>query len=276
MRRLVLISAQRSGTNRAQDLIARSPNILALRELFSPAGVFGFESSSPVPMALLREELGVEALAERDASAVAFAHARPERLLAVAEEAARALDRDAISYTLFPDQLSDGQCAALLSHRHSTPVLLLRRPLARHISAAKARLLGRWRGTDTTALKPRIDIDAFRADALAIQRWFTKAARWAGGPARVRELRYENDLAISDPDALERIRLAVPWLAPATGIARGPREARRQDRTEDIFERAENAQALHAAFRREPATFDYPSWRSADPAGSISKSGAQA
>jgi hypothetical protein len=282
LRRIVLISAQRSGTNRFQDLVGRSPNVLALREIFSRAGVFGLMASGNLPLQMLGRRLSVTGLSERDPRAVRFARDHPLELIVLLEDAARALGRDAISLTVMPGDLPDETLRAVLGHRHVTPVLLLRQQLARYVSLVKARHLGRWSRTETTQLKFPLDLPDFRAEAEAVETWFVQIAGLIGNGERIRELRYEDDLLGDDARALERIRLTVPWLAPAEATPPRPRERTRQDLTADVFARIANGREIRAALGPSgvEAACAYPAWRDRVgtllPDRSISKSGAQA
>jgi hypothetical protein len=121
------------------------------------------------------------------------------------------------------------------------PLFLLRAPLESWISLQKARAGWNWTRTDTTALKPEVDPQAFAAWQDRQEEWFSSvldALKAAGRSPGV--LRYENDLC--HPQALQRIGAVLGGLLPEFngdfGMVLSDRA--RQDQTADPFERIAN------------------------------------
>lgn len=248
MRRLLLISLPRSGSNWAQDLIGNAPNVLAVREVFGPEGAFGLTAAGGAGLAALRRATGFPHLTERDPRLTAFARGCPERFLAALEDAARGLDRDAISFTLFSAQLPWNETARLMAVPGTRTVLLQRRQLPRYVSLVKARASGVWKHADTTALRPGIDPDAFLAEAAAARDWFARVA--AAAPGDSRRIYYEDDLAQGAPAAFRALRRAVPWLVPLPAGREPATTMMVQDGGGDVFDRVAGGPALCAALAR--------------------------
>lgn len=247
MRRLLLISRARSGTNLAQDLIGNAPNVLALREVFNPCGVFGLDAHGTCATSALQRLTGLPGLTERDPRAVAAARRAPLRLVATLEDMARELGRDGVSFTLFDGQLPRDDVARLVTARQTSVVLLARHALPRFISLRKTQVLGTWKHADTTATRPEVAAADLLRDMQAGRDWFAQVRALASA---ARRLRYEDDLAIDPAMAFERLRRAVPWLArPAYGRVPVVR-MRRQDRETDVFARIANGPQLRCELDR--------------------------
>ena len=246
MRRLIVLSCQRSGTNWLQDVARNVPNLYVLRELFNVSGAFGLAAYERAGLAAVERALGREALDERDPEVIAWVRADPPRALARLEDVAQAFGYDGLSLTLFPGQLSLDVVRELLAAPRTTSLLVLRQHLPRYVSVVKAREAGIWRRIDTTDLRPEIAARHFLKEARRAADWVREvvAAHEPGSePAR---LRYEEDLLRPPEDVLRRLCGAVPWLRLPPPGAPLKTHVFKQDRALDVFDAVANGAALRA------------------------------
>lgn len=243
--RLILLSAQRSGTNWLMDVLGRVPGVLCLRDAFNPRGVFGAAQRGGLALDAASHAFGVDGRGERDPALVDVARGNPERFLDVAEAAASARGLTWLGATVFPGHLPEDRLGVLLRRPGTVPVVLRRRQLDRAVSYAKARRIGAWRGVDTTGQRPEVDLRMVVDQLDLARQWFRHVGRLTAGLPAVR-LTYEDHVLGGAERALAAVAGEVrdfPWEpgdpVPKPGLAR-------QDITEDPFARVANGEALRA------------------------------
>ena len=246
MRRLIVLSCQRSGTNWLQDVLGSLPGCYAVREIFNPVGAFGLEGYGGAGLAAVRAALGDASVGERSAEVVAWMAADAERALRLLEGVAGGLGRWWLAAVVFMGHLPAPALRALLAAPEVAPVLLARRQLPRYVSLAKAREIGAWRFRDTTEVRPEIDAEAFLAEAREASEWFAEARSLVPPGRPVARLSFDRHVVSGGGAAVAAIRAAHPWVPePPPGHAY-PSRFFRQDRNADVFDGIANGPALRA------------------------------
>ena len=250
--RLLLISAQRSGTNWAMDVLGRVPGVLCLRDVFNPRGVFGAAQRGGVVLAAAAEIHPTDGADERHPELVTAVRADPAGFLDLADRAAAGAGCAWIGATVFPGHLTDVDLDRLLDAPGTTALILRRRQIDRALSYAKARHVGAWKGIDTTGTRPAVaPATVLRQIALADD-WFGGiGARLARLGTPCLRLSYEDHVTPGAEALLAAVAQEVrsfPWRpgdpVPRSGLTR-------QDRTTDPFDRVANGTEIQSALRRE-------------------------
>jgi len=216
VKRLVLISCERSGTNWHQDLLRNNASVFALGELFNPIGAFGLVQYGQAGLTFFRDYFGDNTLQERSQRLTAALRSEPEIYLKLLENLADRQQKSVLSFLLFPDHLPDTAVRSLLDGDNTIAVFLVRNRLPRYVSLLKAMTLDIWRRHDTTDLRVTIDFDDFLAVSRAADDWFRKTSEWAFvSDCTSHRVSYENDLDKPPAEAYAALcRLLEPHLSP--------------------------------------------------------------
>ncbi len=269
MRRLLLVSLKRSGTNWLQDIVSQVPGVLGLREIFNPRGAFGLTTGKSIALQHLRNVLQDQTLEEASSELMGWIHADPLRALSELEECAREHGLNRMSFTLFAEQLPVPVVAALLCHPRTDVVILTRAQLPRYVSLLKARSLNVWKRQDTTGHKQVVDVHSFAAEARHARLWFSNVAMMlkkhhASQPLI---LSYEKHVLPGSAallNAVKRSELEFPICDPKREIGSS---FFRQDLNDNVFNAIENgpklrmelekADLLHEAFSQPITAADF-------------------
>ncbi len=253
-RTLIWLTFARSGSNHLTDLLAALPGIASMTELFSPSAVqvHSFQDDAPTVigriLALCR---GLSVPLPSGGSDLNAMMAYPPLIAAVREDPVRTISilRSANaasldSLKLFPGHLPDRAVELLLVDPAAVPCALLRNPLDSFISHLKRRQTKAFRTADTTAIKPRIGLNAYR-------RYLEQRAAWLSLIARHQDrlavcISYEHLIALGaakDQAAwLQRVlagRGLIGGAAPPAAIREGTVQDRGTHPSEKIANWAE-------------------------------------
>lgn len=245
---IVLISAPRSGTNFFCECLIDLPEVMGLYEIFNPGGVYGAARGEQLP--ILSELAGIPAESASDPDLIRLFRQRPAEALDALGETARRTGRSVVSYKVFPKQLDQAVFADLLVADHRVPVILTRNRLDVFISYEKARQSKTWKNSDTSGMKPTIDVDAFVEWARGNDDWFASCADMLDGfGKRFRMLSYATDVDVPKPDLLANLRATL--VADGVDVsdpAKMPNERFiRQDVKAEPFAKIANGDELRAA-----------------------------
>ncbi|WP_114285522.1 sulfotransferase domain-containing protein [Candidatus Halocynthiibacter alkanivorans] len=269
MRRLLLVSLKRSGTNWLQDIVSQIPGVLGLREIFNPRGAFGLRTGNSIALKHLRNVLQDQTLEEASSNLMSWIHADPLRALSELEHCAREHGLNRVSFTLFADQLPVPAVAALLSHPRTDVVILTRAQLPRYVSLLKARSLNVWKRQDTTGFKPVVDVRKFATEARHARSWFNTVATILKQHQAPRPLilSYEQHVLQGSSALLNELRqseLGFPTCDPKREIGSS---FFRQDLNDNVIDAIENgpkfrmelekADLLHEAFSQPVTAADF-------------------
>ena len=249
---ILVLGTARTGSNYLFQALRSFPEVMALSEVFNPSGAFGIEHYRSALLPALADRDGIAYEGEKDSRLIARLRADPESALADLQILARKAGRKALAIKVFADHLPRRTIRALLALPGVHPVVIRRDLVSAHVSLLKARERGTWRLEDTTGLKVAVD-------PAAAVRWIGYTAAWyrsigaaidAAGRPRV-TLDY-NRITTETPEALMARLAAILGDLGVTVAADTPPKMTlsRQDRTEDVFDRCANGEALRAALRQ--------------------------
>ena len=170
-----------------------------------------------------------------------WAATAPVEAAEVALEAARAAGRPHVVVKAGLGNPGGPGLARVIDVHRPIGLLLLRAPIDQYISRQKALSLGAWRSVDTTEMRPRIDVAAFRAARRRQQNHYRMGLyllRRAGCPVAI--LRYE-ELYAEERDPLEVIRETFAEVGVSLPPATSPTDdLARQDRSRERSEKVAN------------------------------------
>lgn len=241
-RLLVVFSGPRGGSNFLFDQLEGIPGMIGLSEVFNPRNIYGL-NKHPVLRQRLLERFGAsEALAE------AF---RMTPGLAIDALMTETPDTRWVMIKVCPNQIHDAALRAIMAKHAAGAIFLVRRRLDQFISLVKAMSSDQWHSVDTTDLRPKADFDTFLRWATMVDGWIDRTAKISkslGLP--VASLRYNRDLLMTDPKARSEAlsaRLAGLPLGATPEMLAKQSFFRRQDMTENAFDRIANGPEFHAA-----------------------------
>lgn len=223
---VVFLGIGRTGTNQLMTLLYGVSGFRVLTEIFHERKIYGL---TPDERAAVTREAGVQEA--DDATLAAWARSNPGRLVDLLQDMAG--PRTHLLFKVFPRQLDvDAVDRAILSRPDVCPVFVRRRVIDSFISSRKALALGRFSRVDTTELKPRLTVGAFRRYWATNSRWYADLAdRAAQRGLSWGRLDYETDIE-PGPDvtyaavARELARFGIAFTAPDEPPVSLPRQDR--------------------------------------------------
>ncbi|EBA07226.1 hypothetical protein SSE37_06304 [Sagittula stellata E-37] len=243
-RMLVVFSGPRAGSNLLVDILGQLPDVLALSEVFNPAGIYGLSLHPELEAELADRAGGPQVLARL------FRMNPPEALALL--DAAVPQDK-AIVLKILPHQVHLAALRECLKTQALGALILTRRRLDQYASYLKARETGVWFGANTSALGPEGRAEQALAFAGMLDAWLADVARLCDGAGVARAtVDYDRDLlpGTSDDRArhlsrhLTTLGFDVPaWEFPSASYFQ------RQDGTEDALDKFCNGLELGKALR---------------------------
>ena len=195
----MLVSAPRSGTNYFHGVLAKtSREVMTCYEIFNKKAVF----CTNAYLQDLSSKLKTDFESMRDTRLVAYAREDKLRFISTLLEIANERNLKYLLFKIFPNQINNS-----LEHLDTINgvklVILKRQPIECFISLTKAGILNLWTKTDTTDIKPIINIEKFLAWHTKTSQWYE---RWNNATVNSRySLSYENDIKGVHPEMLFNI-----------------------------------------------------------------------
>lgn len=195
---IVVLASPRSGTNYFCECLNAFPEICGYYEIFNSAGVFGISGEILHEVSL---RLGLDDVENaKDQRLTSAFRDRPlEALEALADVSART-GASAMSYKVFPGQLSPETIERLLDDDHRHPVFLTRRRLDAYISYHKAQESQAWANTSTVHVRPTIHAEEFLEWASEMDAWYAECLDIARATGKKLSIaRYDTDIDLPSP-----------------------------------------------------------------------------
>lgn len=152
---IAILSAPRHGTNFFISTLGFIPRAVTFGELFNPGAVIGLKQY-PEIMEYVGRDLGLDLTDVKDKSLVSFFRNQPAGALDLLRQAMP--NRVFFSYKVFPGQLGETQLNEVLTDVDKSFIIITRRRLDAFISYKKATMQNVWLRSDTTDIKPEINI----------------------------------------------------------------------------------------------------------------------
>lgn len=243
-RMLVVFSGPRAGSNLLVDILGQLPDVLALSEVFNPAGIYGLSLHPDLETELTERAGGPQALAR-------LFRMNPPGALALLDAAVP--QDQAIVLKVLPHHVHLAALRECLEAQAFGALILTRRRLDQYASYLKARETGIWFGANTSALRPEGGAEQALAFAGMLDAWLGDVARLCDGSGVARAtVEYDRDLLPGTPEVraqhlsrhLATLGFDVPaWEFPSASYFQ------RQDGTEDALDKFSNGLALGQALR---------------------------
>jgi hypothetical protein len=160
-----------------------------------------------------------------------------------------------LTVKLLPRHLATDLVSALLSRADVAVVFLTRRPIDCYISEEKARAIQQWKAVDTTGIAIDGDAERFVAWFTRYRDWYRRCRAAAAANGRLTaDLHYEADIALSDADALERLRQTLHSLGVDAGHSDMARATAipKQDAGSDYTAKVRNWASFQAELLKTP------------------------
>lgn len=250
VKEIVLISAPRSGTNFFCECLDAYPEVMGLYEIFNPAGAFGAGRGNQLE--ILNEVTGLNAESASDEAVVQLFRRTPEAALEAMAEVAARTGRSAFSYKVFPKQLDGAVLRDLLAAENRHVLILTRSRLDVFVSYEKARQSKTWKNTDTSGMKPDIQVDEFLTWAEGNDAWFEDVADQLDELGKsYRVLSYERDVDMPKEDLVEQLRatLEADGIAVTVPSRKPGARFKRQDVRAEPFAKIANGDQLRDALK---------------------------
>lgn len=196
---IMLASTPRSGTNYLHGVMAKSSrDVMTCYEIFNKKAVFCTNNY----LKDLSGKLKTDFKSIRDTRLVDYAREDKSRFISNLLDIANERGRKYLLFKIFPDQIEDN-LEKLNEINNIKVIILTRHPIECFISLTKAASLKSWTKTDTTAIKPSINLKKFLAWHNKTSKWYEQ---WANAKVFSRySLTYENDIKGVHPALLFNI-----------------------------------------------------------------------
>lgn len=245
---IVIFASPRSGTNFFCECIGSLPEVAGFYELFNPGGAFGI-GMRVLPALSERFELSDVENAKDPRLIRKFRRTPLEALDTLAAVLQEEQGKAAMSYKIFPRQLTMDVMGQILDNERRHPLFLVRRRLDVYISRQKAQHSDSWVQSSTVDVRPELDVDDFLHWAAETDQWYADVFK----VAQEREKKiivagYESDVDVPKRELMGRIHSALETFGVSTTLGAGGRTARfkRQDRRGHPFEKISNGDAVRA------------------------------
>jgi hypothetical protein len=260
MKFVCITAIARSGSNYVTQLLRSCADLTAYGEIFRKRGKPGEFADA------LRDAAG-DAV-EGDDEIAEWRRKNPGAALDAIKASTGA---DPIAFKIFHMNIRrDALHDQVFSRDDTAYILMYRRPIECFISLVKAQEFSvRFRKSDTTSLKPSLDVDRFINWATKTRDWYTFLETEIPGKRPWTMLSYERHLVDRPPaEALETLRDMIEGLGfarPKLGAAM--RSLERNDREARYQDRVENWAVFETEIRRNPQHAALLDWAEAVPAG---------
>lgn len=247
---IVIIASPRSGSNFFCECLGALPQVAGFYELFNPQGAYGLGSRI---LPVVGKRLGLTDIeSAKDPRLVKIFRQTPLEALDALATAAREQGKSAMSYKIFPRQLSMDTIGQILDDDRRHPLFLVRRRLDVYISLQKARQSGSWTQSSTVDVRPEVDVDDFLGWARQTDKWYRDVFKVSQDRGKkVIVANYESDVDVSKGELIERLNTALATFGINTTLGGGRKKVRfnRQDRRGRPFEKIANGEALRASLK---------------------------
>jgi hypothetical protein len=206
MQEFCLIGTPRTGTNHIVAILANCKKFKSRGEIFHPRFCEGLSAKE---VELVGHIAHRQFASDLDPSLVSFVRSNPAILLNVLRDAD---DGQSVnSFKLFPGHLPLVSIEnEIVAREHIHFVFVLRRPIDSFISDVKAVLIGKYFGIDTTALRVKLDPDAFEKRMRSWRNWYRKTSDMVVQRGRqYSTLLYETDIDCAIEQCFANIRRAA-------------------------------------------------------------------
>lgn len=254
---IVIVASPRSGSNFFCECLGALPEVAGLHEVFNPRGVFGL-GGRILPAVCDRFGL-TDVESAKDPQVVKVFRKTPLEALEVLATVLREQGKSAMSYKIFPRQLSMDTVGQILDNDRRHPLFLVRRRLDTYISLQKALHSDTWTQTSTIDVRPEIELDDFLRWAAQTDKWYTETFRLARQrTTKIIIANYESDVDLPKRELIVQLHRALGAFGIRTTLGGGAKMTRfrRQDRRGHPFEKIANGEALRASLR-EAGKFRY-------------------
>ena len=238
---IMLASAPRSGTNYFHGVMAKSSrDVMTCYEIFNKQAVFCTNNYLKDLSAKLKTDF--ESI--RDTRLVNYAREDKPRFISTLLEIADEHDYKYLLFKIFPGQI-DYNLEKLDAIEKVKLITLTRHPIECFISLTKATSLNSWERTDTTDVKPNINLENFLAWHNKISKWYE---RWNNATVFSRySLTYENDIKGVGPGMLfNLVNTKLNLELAKTDQKEQSNYLQTQDKTEDWINKISNGQRFYS------------------------------
>ena len=248
---LIILSVERSGTNFFCECLGAFKDVSRFFEFFG-ANVFGL-NANPDMHERLGNILGMKADDQENPELVAELKDKPVRSLKVFSRVSKQIGKKLLTLKIFPGQIRFGALKLLLVGENKHVVFITRSRIDCYISFQKALMTSKWQNSDTTNLKPKIDVNDFLAWAKRTNEWYNRCEKHLkenSVPYQI--LSYEADIDCPKDQLIEKQALILKGF----GIEMDPPTMQakeiftRQDRTTDPFDKVENGAEFKAELEK--------------------------
>lgn len=247
---IVIIAAPRSGTNFFCECLGALPEVAGFYELFNREGAFGIGGRI---LPVLCDRFGLTGIeSAKDPRLVKVFRETPLEALDALASVAREHGKSAMSYKIFPRQLSMDTVGQILDDDRRHPLFLVRRRLDVYISLEKARHSGSWTRSSTVDVRPEVQVEDFLRWAAKTDKWYAETFKASRERAkRIIVANYESDVDVPKRELIGRIHRALGTFGISTTLPGGLKivRFRRQDRRGHPFEKIANGEALRASLK---------------------------
>ncbi|MBO0811049.1 MAG: hypothetical protein J2P23_03275 [Microlunatus sp.] len=247
---IVILSSPRSGSNYFCECLGALPEVAGFYELFNPKGAYGL-GRRILPIVCDRFGL-TDVESATDPRVVKIFRQTPLEALDALASVLREQGKSAMSYKIFPRQLSMDTVGQILDDDRRHPLFLVRRRLDVYISLQKARHSGTWTQSSTVDVRPELEIDDFLQWAARTDEWYAEVFKASQERSKkIIVAKYESDVDVPKRELIGRLHSALETFDIRTTLGGALKMVRfkRQDRRGHPFEKIANGEKLRASLR---------------------------
>jgi Glycosyl transferases group 1 len=219
-REILVLGLGRSGSNLLCSILRKIEGNAGYFEIFGRGKSEGLRDH-PSVMSQMIARFAPGAQDATDAGFLAARNADPVAFFDALSKATRAEGHSSMTCKIFVRQISLEHLQAILARPNLSVIFLTRRRIDRYISGVKGQMTGRYVNTDSTEVRPALDLADFLRKAFETDREldaFRDAVVASGN--RYSSLTYERDLDVAEQMRTDRINAALNEIGFSSEVAR--------------------------------------------------------